>query len=219
MSLTQNLRLSASQKRVCAAIQNKGKSLEELEKELSIPMGQLQNMVRDLLKLELIDKSDGFPTRYVLKKEISQALAERKAIAEKDHFKLQLEVVIEIRAVEEDLLKKEMASIRESLEKDRDFTLYDVKTAEIVQVDDFASSYLTITLSVKDFRALTKLLFFYGPISLEVLKPDKWEIALDDLQDGLVQWSSMVHGYTEYIARMMSKADLEKFYHEMYKVD
>ncbi len=217
MALNQHLRLSMTQKKVCAAIQGKPKSMEELAAELAVSSGLVQNELKDLLKLELVEKQDGFPTRFLLKRDIAHALADRKALSEKDHFKLRLLCVIEVKAIEEELLKKELNTIRTALEKDKDFTVYDVKQAEFLLVDEYISSYLEVNLSVKNFLSLAKLLFYYGPVNIEVLKPATWEISADDLQDGLVEWSSMVHGYSNYIAQSMSRQELEKFHQNLYK--
>ena len=82
---------------------------------------------------------------------------------------------------------------------------------KLIKSGEHYSSFLEVNISVKNFRALMKLLFFYGPSSLEVLKPDKWSISLDDLQDGLVDAANMVYGYNDYIVKQMTKKELSEF--------
>jgi hypothetical protein len=88
----------------------------------------------------------------------------------------------------------------------------------MVKVEEHYSTFVEINLSVQDFRALVRLMFFYGPTSVEVIKPQKIEFALDDFQDGLLDLGEMIHGYSEYIMGLLSRQQIEEFNQRLYRV-
>jgi hypothetical protein len=141
----------------------------------------------------------------------------RRMIAETDKNKLRLRINVEVQAIEENLLKNQLKEIQEAIRKEEDFTIYDIIEAKPIQQGEHYSSYLDINLSVKDFHALMKLMFLYGPTSVEVLKPEKLEFTAGELQDGLILISDIVHSYTEYIAKHMNKEELAEFNRKLYE--
>ena len=58
-------------------------------------------------------------------------------------------------------------------------------------------------------------MYFFGPTSLEVLKPKKFEIPMSDLQDGLMDMAEMIQSYNMHILKSMRKDDLERFQRKM----
>ncbi len=209
-------RFNANQKKIAVLLLHDSKTAEELREQLDIPYDKLMQELRGMLKLEVILKK-GFPTKFSLKKEIAEAVRNRKMIAETDKNKLRLRITIEIQAIEENLLKKQLKEIQDTLKKEDVFTIYDIIEAEPLQQGEHYSSYLDINLSVKDFHALMRLMFLYGPNSVEVIKPEKVEFASGELQDGLVLISDLVHSYTEFIATRLNKEELSEFNRKLYE--
>ena len=85
------------------------------------------------------------------------------------------------------------------------------------KVDDKYSTFLDVNLSVRDFRGIIRLMFFYGPASIEVIKPSKIEFTLNDFQDGLVDMTEMVHAYANYIMGILNRKQVEEFNANLYK--
>ena len=207
----QKSRFSEQQKKIALLLSSKPKSIEELAKELKANLNELSEDLKLMIKLELVEKLSGFPTKYKLKEHIIQAIQKRKEISEKDAFKLRLKAMIEVHAIEKSLVEKQLNEIIATLEKEQDFTIYDTMKAKIVKEGEYYSSFLDINLSLRDFRALMRLMFLYGPSSIEILKPEKWEIQMDALQDGLILAADVIQGYTDYIAKKMNQAELMGF--------
>lgn len=208
-------RFNENQKKISVLILHEPKTTEELRQQLNIPYDKLMTELKAMLKLGVISKQ-GFPTRYSLKKEIYDAVRKRKMIAETDKNKLRLRITIEVLAIEETLLKKQLKEITETIKKEDVFTIYDIVEANPIQQEEHYSSYLDINLSVKDFHALMKLMFLYGPNSVEVIKPNKLEFEAGELQDGLILISDVVHSYTEYIAKHLNQEELNEFNRKLY---
>jgi len=138
-------------------------------------------------------------------------------VAETDKNKLRLRINIEVMAIEENLLKKQLKEIQETIRKEEVFTIYDLIEAEPLQQEEHYSSYLDINLSIKDFNALMRLMFLYGPTSIEIIKPEKIEFSSRELQEGLLLISEMVHSYTEYVAKHMNREELAEFNKKLYE--
>ncbi|MEW6294871.1 MAG: hypothetical protein AB1467_01075 [Candidatus Diapherotrites archaeon] len=204
-----------TQKRIALLLMHEPKTVEELSNQLNIPYDELMEELKPMLKLELVEK-EGYPTKYRLKQHIKEEVKRRKELSEEDKNKLRLLATIEVQAIEEELLKKQLKEIKEAMMKEEDFLIYDIREAEAVKQNEYQSSFLEVNLSVKDFRALMRLMFLYGPVAVEVLKPQKFETTMDDLQDGLMAVVEIVHTYTDYIAKKMSREELEEFTRKLY---
>ena len=209
-------RFNENQKKIAVLLLNESKTIEDLREQLNIPYDKLMQELKGMLKLEVISK-EGFPTKYYLKKEITNAVRKRKMVAETDKNKLRLRINIEVMAIEENLLKKQLKEIQETIRKEEVFTLYDLIEAEPLQQEEHYSSYLDINLSIKDFNALMRLMFLYGPTSIEIIKPEKIEFSSRELQEGLLLISEMVHSYTEYVAKHMNREELAEFNKKLYE--
>ena len=208
-------RFSEEQKRIALLLLHEPKTVEELNKQLSIPYNKLLGELKGMLKLGVIGK-EGYPTKYRLKENIAKEVQRRKKIAEDDFNKLRMRGFIEMQAIEEDLLKKQIEKLKNAMEEEEVFNIYSVENAEIVKDGEYYSTYLDVNFSVKDFPSLVKFMFFYGPSSIEVLKPNRIEFSAQDLQDGLVDIADMIQKYNNYITKIMNKEEIEKFHEQLY---
>ncbi|HIH21072.1 MAG: hypothetical protein J4478_03720 [Candidatus Diapherotrites archaeon] len=207
--------LSETQKQISRLLMQGPKTAEEIAGSISMPYSKLMEELKEMLRLELI-KKEGFPTKYGLKKEIVERVQERKRIEEKDFFKIRLSCIIEVQAIEEELLKKSLKEIEEMLRHEKIFTIYDCRQAEIVKEGEYYSSFLEVNLSVRDFKAMVRLMFYYAPITIEVLKPEKIELYAGDLQEALVDMAGLVHAYADQITKLMNRKELEQFNNSLY---
>mgnify|MGYP000335993979 CR=1 FL=1 len=209
------MKFSELQKRIAISLINGSKTAEDLAKELNASYAEIIDELKKMMKLNLIEK-EGFPTKYKLKEFIVNELKRRREIASADPNKLRLKAIIEVKAISEELLKKELQKVKELLQNEKDFTIYSITVADPIKEAEHYSAYLDVELSLKDFRAISKLLFFYGPTALEVLKPEKITFAADDLQDALVEMASYIHSYNQYIARILNKTKLDEFRKQLF---
>ena len=208
---------SDEQKKIALLLLNEPKTEEELNKQLNIPYDKLVNELKKMLNLGVLLK-EGYPTKYRLRQDIIAEVQKRKSIAEQDHFRIRVRAIIELKAVEKTLLKKHMGKIKDALKKEETFTIYGIEEAEIVEEADgeMYSSFLELNLSVKDFPAMIRLLFYYAPSSIEVIKPSKIEMSQYEFQEGLIQLSDIFQKYADYFMKTSKKDELDKFYKKIY---
>ena len=184
--------------------------VSELEKQgVRLSKEKVLTELNKMKELELLEEKNGV---FSLKPDIQEKILKRKSIQEKDAYDLRLKSVIEIQAITEELVDKQLDKLLEGIKKDKEFTLYDHKKAEVVQLEnEYYSSFLELNFSVKSFQSLIRFMFFYGPSSVEVIKPDKVAVPAYDLQEGLIELAEMIHKYSEYVARLLSRKELEEF--------
>ncbi len=206
------------QKQIAVNLSRGEKTADELVKELEIPYDKLVAELKKMMKLKLVEAKDN-PPKYFLSKTILDGLKKRKEISENDEYKLKLKIIIEAIAFEKELLIKQLKSLEDSMKKEKNFTIYDSSIAEPLEDKETKkySSYLEVILTVKDFKSLVRLMYFYGPSAIEVTKPPKWEIPLNDLQDGLVDMAQMIQSYNTYILNAMNKQELREFHNKLYE--
>ncbi|MFH1696690.1 MAG: hypothetical protein ABH854_02160 [Candidatus Diapherotrites archaeon] len=205
------------QKRIAVLLMHGPKSIEELQKQLNMPQEGVMNDLKGMLKLKVVEKHEGFPVKYKLIDNISSTVHKRKEIEETDPNRLRIRAIIEAQAVEENLLMKALSDIEAGLKKEKEFTIYDSKKADVVQDGEQYSSYIDLNLSVRNFRALVRFMYFYGPSSVEVLKPAKFDIPADDLQDGLMDMAEMIQAYNSHVLNLMGRKELAEFNNKLYE--
>lgn len=211
-----SLQFSEKQKKLSAALINGPLSLDQLAERTNIKMSEAQEELKFLMQLKLVSLS-GTPPVYVLKEEVATELKHRKTIELSDDNKFRVEIMIEVQGVEEDLVKRQSEKILENLSKEPFFKIYSKKVAPIEKVEDKYSTFIDVNLSVRDFRGIVRLMFFYGPASIEVIKPSKIEFTLNDFQDGLVDMTDMVHAYANYIMGILNRKQIEEFNAKLFK--
>jgi len=206
---------SEEQKRIALLLLHEAKTAEQLSNQLNIPYDRLMENLRQMLKMDVMVK-EGYPTKYRLKEHIAEKAKERRKMAEEDKNRIRLRAVIEVQAIEENLLKKQLKEIIKAIREEKEFNIYDIEEAKIEKHEEAYSSYLQVELSVKDLNSLLRLMFLYGPSSVEVLRPKKLEVELSELQDALITISDIVHSYSDYIAEKLNREELEAFTKKLY---
>ncbi|MBN1940670.1 MAG: hypothetical protein JW772_00650 [Candidatus Diapherotrites archaeon] len=209
-------RFSEEQKKISLLLLHEPKTAEELNKQLNIPYNKLVEELKGLMKLNVVSK-EGFPTKYRLKENIASEVLRRKRIAEQDNNAMRIRAYIEMQAIEQDLLEKNLNNLADAMKKDSNFMVYSLEKAKIVKQEEYYISYLEVNLSVKDFTSLVKFMFFYAPTSIEVIKPEKISFLAQDFQDGLVDMADMINKYSAYITKLLNKEELEKFHEKLYR--
>lgn len=209
------VRFTEEQKKIAFSLYNSPKGVDDLNQQLGIPFDRLNEGLKLMLKLGLV-KVEGYPQKYVLTEEVAKGVKRRKEIAEKDPFELRLKAIIEFKAVETDLLGKNMNEVEEKLRKDKDYVIYDIYKAKAEKVGGHYSAYLELNFSAKDFTSIVKFMYFFGPSSVEVIKPQKVVLSMDDLQDALMEMAEMIQSYNAAMLKSMAKDELDKFAKSLY---
>jgi hypothetical protein len=209
-------KFSDDQKKIALLLLSEPKTEEELQKQLNLSYDKLLVELKGMLKLGLLTK-DGYPTRYKLRQDIISELQKRKKIAEDDSFKIKVRAIIELKAVEANLLKKHIEKIKEALSAEKIFTVYGITVADIVEEDEMCSSFIETTITVRDFSALVAFVFYYAPTTIEVMKPSKIEFSQAEFGDGLIFLNELFQKYAQFAMKHLDKEAMDKFNREIYE--
>lgn len=196
---------SDNQKKIALKLLSNSQSLDELVESTSFDKKIIEKELKEMLKMKLVKKSED---RYLLENKIANELNKRKALQEIDPFELRTQAFIEMQAVTKELLETYLGKLEESLKKDKSITIYSISKAKPVKQGSYFSSFIDINFTVKDLAALIKFMFFYGPTSVEVIKPERFEIKADDLQDALMTISQMTQNYSNYILKLVKEKEI-----------
>ena len=187
------------------------KTEDELQKEIpNASYDLLSKTLKNLLFLKLV-KKEGFPVKYYLSEEILKKVAEKKEISAHDKNLIRLSILIESKASDKKALREAMEQISNKLKEDKKYVVYNIDLAEIVVDDDLFSTYISAEVSCASLSEVFRLIYFYGVTSIDVLKPDKLNVHISDLQQALVTLVDITHGYTEIIYDLKKRnSNLEK---------
>lgn len=210
------LRFSDAQKSLCNALLASPLSLETLSERVQMKAELVQAEMKALMQLKLVALA-GTPPQYALKEEVASELKRRKTIEGEDDNVFRIHALIEVQGVEETLVKKQVEKILANLQNEPFFRIYVSKMEDILKVEDKYTTFIDLNLSVRDFRGMVRFMFFYGPTTVEVVKPSKIEFTLDDFQNGLVDMTEMVHAYAEYIMGLLNRKQVEAFNTRLYE--
>ncbi len=210
------LQFNEKQKKLSSALINGPLSLDQLAERTNLKMSEAQEELKFLMQLKLVTLQ-GTPPVYALKDDIASELKRRKSIEMEDDNPFRVQIMIEVQGIEEALVQTQAQKILDNLAKEPFYKIYSQKIEKVEKIEDKYSTFVDVNLSVRDFRAMVRLMFFYGPASIEVIKPSKIEFTLTDFQDGLVDMTDMVHAYANYIMGILSRKQVEEFNTKLFK--
>lgn len=210
------LQFNEKQKKLSSALINGPLSLDQLAERTHLKMSEAQEELKFLMQLKLVTLQ-GTPPVYALKDDIASELKRRKSIEMEDDNPFRVQIMIEVQGIEEALVQTQAQKILDNLAKEPFYKIYSQKIEKVEKVEEKYSTFVDVNLSVRDFRAMVRLMFFYGPASIEVIKPSKIEFTLTDFQDGLVDMTDMVHAYANYIMGILSRKQVEEFNTKLFK--
>jgi len=206
------VKLSDLQKRVGAVLLKGPKTAEEIAQELNEDIKDVMEALKGLVLLRLV-KKEGTPPRYSLAPHVVEALKKEETPG------ILVHAIIEVEAVEEEILRRALDDIVQRLKEEKGFVVKNVAVEEIEKDEEtnIYYSHIDATIVFPGLEPLTYFLFFYGPSVVEVLTTDPIELDPGDLQRALVLASNMIHGYVTFISRLMGKKELEEFNREILK--
>lgn len=211
------MRITEVQRKIAVLLLVESKTVEDINKQLDLGYDVITNELNIMMKLGLVNKTSDFPTKYVLDDHIISELKKRKEIAEKDSYRIKINMIVDVEGVIKEIVEKHIENVKNLLEKEKDITIYDIKKSDILEQDNSYYGYVTITCTVKDFSALIRLMMFYAPSSIEVVSPNKYDVSLYELQDGLIELSQKTQMYIKELQKRLSKEETRSIMQKFYK--
>jgi len=83
---------------------------------------------------------------------------------------------------------------------------------EPIEFEGMHSTSAEVKLLAKDFNSLLNVCFRYGPIGIDIIKPDELKLSLQQLHELLLNISQTSQEYSKFVyGKIMSPEDKEKF--------
>lgn len=211
------MRISETQRKIVVLLNSGSKTAEEITKQLDLGFDIVTKELNNMIKINIVKKTEDFPTKYRLDDYILKELKKRKEIAEKDSFRLKVQMIIDLEGLVDDIVKIHLERMKELLEKEPNITIYDIKTSEVIAQDNSYFGYLDVTFTAKDFRTLLNTIMYYTPSSIEVLSPTRFDVSMYELQDGLIELAQRVQMYTREIQKRLTKEETDLLSKKIFK--
>ncbi len=201
------MKISDTQARIAKELVEGPKSLEELANALGSSKEELEKELESLLKLGLVRKTK---QGYRLAEAVRRGLMEGIELKPED-YKFRAYVIVE--GVSEDKAKLEelQKKIVEKFKNDPYFQVIDLNIEETLENEGVYTSMFEAEVVAKSFEDLVYLVINYGPSSIELIEPGKFELKASEAQGILVDVANMIHAYTQVIAdyqKRLAKAGL-----------
>ncbi len=203
------MRISEEQRQIAVLLNAESKTVEELNAQLGLGYDKVTKELNNMIKLGLIKKTEDFPTKYALDDYIVKELKKRKEISEKDNYRLKIQMIVDIEGMVSEVVSLHLNKMKQLIEKEQDITIYNLKTSDVIEQDNSYFGYIDVTMTVKDFRTLLHVIMYYSPSSIEVLSPDKYDVSLYELQDGLIELAQRTQTYVKEIQKRLTKEEAD----------
>ena len=86
-----------------------------------------------------------------------------------------------------------------------------------IEQEKLFSTSFQVKLLTKSFADLTRLCASYSPFSVEILRPDKLELSVEQAHELLVQLSNATYEYKKYILERVAKPEEAERYKQSLK--
>jgi DNA-binding MarR family transcriptional regulator len=187
---------SSEQQKIARSLLKKEKTVEELRKELGIPANKLNEELKSLIQMKLVEKRDN--DRYCLLNYIVRGISmPRKEL--KGHYKVNM--IIEGLSSDEKALEKEMEVLEKRLKMEK-YHLLKFEKSDISKEENNYTCFFNVNVSVPEFSDLIYLIVQYGPSSVELLEPTQVTLDLSEAQEVLNEVASAVHYYVSFILQL-----------------
>ncbi len=109
---------------------------------------------------------------------------------------------VEVLAISEEVAKTSLEKHIENMSKSPGISVYEKKFHECLEtksplknVEKAYSCIAEIKLLAKDFISLVSVILLYGPSSVEVIRPDRKELKIEEMQNMCNLLASLVHQF------------------------
>ncbi len=198
-------------KKILRELYKEGKTFKQLQKTLKYSEKDLKELLGDLENLNFIELKGN---KYFIKEFILETVKRKKESLEKPRekeFKIGIRAVIEIKGINEKEIEKNAKKIKEALEETNAFRMRKFYLEKPEELEDGTfSGFVDFELDGKNLENIVYFLFYYTPVVVEVLYPERLDLSIGELQDALLVINDVFSAYTEYLKTSVIKEELLK---------
>jgi predicted transcriptional regulator len=190
---------SPEQQKIARSLLKKDKTIEELREELGVPANRLNEELKTLIQLKLVEKTDN--NKYKLIDYVLKGVVMPKKEVE---GKYKVNMIIEGLSSYEGALEKEIEVLEKKLKNEK-YKILKFEKSDIAKEKDNYTQFFNVDISVPEFSDIVYLIIQYGPSSVELLEPTEVKLNLSEAQEVLNEIASAVHYYVSFILQLKHK--------------
>ena len=181
------------------------KTIEEIRGESGISAGDVNKVLKKLLKLKVVERVDSkyklinYVVRGVMKGSKSN---KTKTIDSEGGYRIRM--IVENVSPDKEALDKAVKTLEQKFKSEK-FKIIDFERSEIKKQDDNYTIFFEAEVVVPEFRDLIYLIFNYGPTFVELLEPEKISLNVPESQQALNEIASIVNYYVSFIFQLQQK--------------
>ncbi|MCD6478986.1 MAG: hypothetical protein J7L44_03815 [Candidatus Diapherotrites archaeon] len=202
------------QKKVAHVLLSGPRSIEELSKIIGENPLEIEKALKHMVELKVVNENAGM---FSLSEEVSKQFHERQELREKERPKLDLQAYIEVSGISKKAVLNQLERIEKALRNNASIVIYSIEHARPAKHNDLYTSHIELTFGVKDFLALVRFMYLYGPSAVEVIRPAKSEFTAYEIQEGLNEMADFIFKYNNYITMHLKKAEIDEFYKKLFQ--
>ena len=189
---------SRNQARVASSLVNSPRTAKELRDELGLPLNELEKDLAKLIKLGVVEKLGGYPTKYQAIGAVRQGIMGEKATEE--HV-FTAHIIIEGQAKEKKALEDAMQEMIGRLKKDTVIAASNFREDEMVHEEGFYTTLFEADIAAKRFEDLVYTVLTYGPSSIELDPIQDYTLITTEAQAVVMDVATMLQAYASTLVQ------------------
>jgi len=118
----------------------------------------------------------------------------------------------DVSANDKDAVQASLAELVGRISKEQGVISAVGEIEEPMEIEGMWSSAAEVTILAKSFQTLANVAIRYGPIGIEILRPDQIKLSLGEAQSMLLNISQIGQDFAKYvITKMMTEEERERF--------
>ncbi len=185
-------RYSRNQARLAAALVRSPKTAKELRDELGMPLNEVEADLGKLIKLKLVEKLGGYPTKYQAIEAVRRGVMSEKPIGD---YLFRAHIIIEGQAKEKPALEKATKELISKMRADKVIAVSNIKEEEIIKEGESYTNLFEADIAASHFEDMIYSVLNYGPSSIELEPFREYTLKADEAQGILMDVATLLQAY------------------------
>ena len=195
------MKITDEQALVAKALVSGPKSIDELVKETGLEEAKVKEAIESLGKHGIVRKHKD---KYRIIEAVRKGL-EQKDRLDPTEYKFRVYAIFEGIAEDKTALEKAQAEIVEKFKADPRIEVLDLNIEEIIENEGVFTSMFEAEVMTRTFHDLVYMILTYGPTSIELIDPPRFEVKASEGQAILMDVAEAVHSYSQMVFDLSKK--------------
>jgi len=183
---------SRNQAKLAATLVKGPKTAKELRDELNIPLNEVEGDLAKLIKLKLIEKLGGYPTKYRAIDAVRRGVMSEKPTGD---YLFRAHIIIEGQSPERNALESATKDLISKMKADKVIAVSNIKEEEIIKEGESYTNLFEADVASNHFEDMAYTVLTYGPSSMELEPFREYTLKTDEAQGILMDIATILQAY------------------------